>query len=73
MSFLQNNCLEYNEVNDYVISFNTIDILTNELLYNDCNDVKYNQLDVIVDKIIDKLKISKKLLIKLVGLRFNNI
>ena len=67
------NKTDYGEVNDYVISSTIIDRLNNELLSNDCNDEKYNQLEVMVDKIIDKFQPPKELLIKLVGLRYDNI
>lgn len=67
------NKADYDEVNDYVISSTIIDRLNNELLSKDYNDEKYNQLEVMVDKIIDKFQPPKELLIKLVGLRYDNI
>lgn len=67
------NKTDFDEVNDYVISSTIIDRLANELLSNDCSDEKYNQLEVMVDKIIDKFQPPKELLIKLVGLRYDNI
>lgn len=67
------NTIGYDEVKDYVISSTIIDRLTNEPLSNDYKDEKYNQLEAIVDNIIDKFKPPKELLIKLVGLRYDNI
>lgn len=64
---------DYDEVKDYIISSTIIDRLNNEPLSKDNYNEKYNELETIVDNIINTFNPPKELLIKLVGIRYDNI
>ena len=62
------------DINDYIVSSTIIDRINDEKLINSkVEDEKYSSLENIVDKIIDDFEPPKELLIRLVGMRYNNI
>ncbi|NFI94448.1 DEAD/DEAH box helicase [Clostridium botulinum] len=62
------------DINDYIISTTIIDRINNQKLINDyVDDENYNKLENMVDKIINGFEPPKELLIRLFGIRYNNI